>query len=228
MSCRSARLQLAGYLDGAISAHAHATVRAHLESCTACRNELEIYRQMSAYMARVERAAAPPDLAVKIRLRAARAEATPRLYRRAWTRAVLVFENILGPLAVPATGGILTAVMVFVFVVQSMLVGIPFGVIRDDLPTKLLEPARLESLAPFPIPAVTDGHGSEPLLLEATLNAQGQVVYYRILSGPDTPVVRRQVDQVLLFSRFRPELSFGRPTSGGRVMLSFSEIRVRG
>ena len=27
-----------------------------------------------------------------------------------------------------------------------------------------------------------------------------------------------QIDQVLLFSRFRPELSFGRPTGGGRVL----------
>jgi hypothetical protein len=33
---------------------------------------------------------------------------------------------------------------------------------------------------------------------------------------------------VLLFSRFRPMMSFGRPTSGGHVVLSFSEVRVKG
>jgi len=33
---------------------------------------------------------------------------------------------------------------------------------------------------------------------------------------------------MLLFSRFSPMLSFGRPTSGGHVILSFSAVHVRG
>jgi len=37
-----------------------------------------------------------------------------------------------------------------------------------------------------------------------------------------------QLDQMLLFSRFSPMLSFGRPTAGGHVVLSFSAVRVRG
>jgi len=36
------------------------------------------------------------------------------------------------------------------------------------------------------------------------------------------------LDQLLFFYRFRPMLSFGRPTSGGHVVLSFSAVRVRG
>jgi hypothetical protein len=65
-------------------------------------------------------------------------------------------------------------------------------------------------------------------LVEATINSEGEAVIYRILAGPDNPVVRRQLDQVLLFSRFRPQMSFGRFTSGGRVVLSFSDISVKG
>jgi hypothetical protein len=143
-----------------------------------------------------------------------------------------MFENILQPLAVPATGGILTALAVFVLVVQNLLVGVPLGgVVPNDLPLDLVQPAQLESLAPFPIPGVvaTEGHpDSGALLLEATLNSSGEVVFYRILSGPDDTAVQRQIDQVLLFSRFRPLLSFGRPMNGGRVLLGFSEVRVRG
>jgi hypothetical protein len=66
------------------------------------------------------------------------------------------------------------------------------------------------------------------LLLDATLNAQGEVLFYKILSGPNDAAVQRQIDQVLLFSRFRPQVSFGRPMDGGHVLLSFSEVRVRG
>ena len=51
---------------------------------------------------------------------------------------------------------------------------------------------------------------------------------YQIISGPNSAELRRQLDQMLLFSRFSPMLSFGRPTSGGHVVLSFSAVHVRG
>jgi len=149
-----------------------------------------------------------------------------------WSRAAVTFENILKPLAVPATGGILTALVAFVLIVQNILVGVPMGgIVPNDLPLNLVQPARLESLAPFPVPGVvaSSAHSeSGELLLEATLNASGEVVYYKILSGPNDQAVQHQLDQVMLFSRFRPQFSFGRPQAGGRVLVSFSEVRVRG
>jgi hypothetical protein len=51
---------------------------------------------------------------------------------------------------------------------------------------------------------------------------------YQIISGPTGLELRRQLDQMLLFSRFSPMLSFGRPTPGGHVVLSFSAVHVRG
>jgi hypothetical protein len=70
--------------------------------------------------------------------------------------------------------------------------------------------------------------GPHGLLVAAIVNKEGEAVDYEILSGPDTPAIRRQLDMVLLFSRFRPQMSFGRFTSGGRVVLSFSDISVKG
>ena len=64
--------------------------------------------------------------------------------------------------------------------------------------------------------------------METTINAQGEAVSYTIIAGPDTEIVRRQLDLVLLFSRFRPQMSFGRFTAGGHVVLSFSDISIRG
>lgn len=232
MNCREAARHLPGYLDGAASTRAHARLRVHLAECAGCRAELESYRLLMSQLAHVEPIAPPADLAVRIRLEAARTVSPAQRLQRLWERAQLKFENVLQPLAVPATGGILTALVVFVFVVQSILVGVPLGgVVANDLPLNLVQPARLESLAPFPVPGIEAGNGhtnSNPLLVEATLNAQGQVVTFRILSGPSGPEVERQLDQVLLFSRFRPRLSFGRPIDGGRVLLSFSEVQVRG
>jgi hypothetical protein len=108
--------------------------------------------------------------------------------------------------------------------------GVPLGAVTNDAPTNLLQPARLESLAPFPITGLEEsGHsGPHALLVEATVNAQGEAVSYQILAGPENDKIRRQLNLVLLFSRFRPQMSFGRFTSGGHVVLSFSDISIRG
>jgi hypothetical protein len=232
MNCYEAQRLLPGYLDGAIHARQHVWLRGHLESCEQCRQELERYRLLATRLANVEHVAAPADLAVRIRVQASQ-EPTPWVgVARLWSRALLVSQNILEPLAIPAAGGVLTALAVFVLVVQSTLVGVPLrGVVPNDQPLNLVQPARLESLAPFPLPGFVDASGrptSGGLLLDATLNAQGEVLFYKILSGPNDATVQRQIDQLLLFSRFRPQLNFGRPMDGGHVLMSFSEVRVRG
>ena len=237
MDCERIRRLLPGYLDGALPAgiwsDAHETVGQHLEGCPACREELLAYQSLSSVMSRVQRPTPPADLALRIRVAAAQ-----RLSDRPWlhyalrtrTRAELILKNILEPLAIPATGGFTVAFLVFSLVCQLLGLGVPLSAVTNDSPTNLLLPARLEALAPFPITGLEEsGHaGPHALLVEATVNAQGEAVSYRIISGPDTDTVRRQLDMVLLFSRFRPQMSFGRYTAGGRVVLSFSDISIRG
>jgi hypothetical protein len=232
MNCNQAQRRLPGYLDGAIPSRDHAHVREHISACDSCRNLLESYRRIVVALAHVEPVRPPADLAARIRVGAAKTESPWQLVRRIWARAAMVFEDVLSPLAVPATGGVVTALVVFALLVQNILVGVPMGgVVANDLPLNLVQPARLESLAPFPVPVViaTDGRpGSGLLLVEATLNAQGRVVSYKILSGPSDDESQHQLDQLLLFSRFRPQTNFGLPKDGGRVVLNFSAVRVRG
>lgn len=232
MNCRQAQRRLPGYLDGAIRTRDRVLLRGHLDSCHECQEQLARYRLLSAHLSSLKPVEPPPGLVEQIRSQASQVRSPWASINRLWVRALLVSQNILEPLAVPATGGVLTAVAVFMLVVQSMLVGMPLGRVEaDDLPLNLVQPAQLERLAPFPVPGIgrTDEQAdSSPLLIEATLNAQGQVLFYKILSGPNDAATQRQIDQVLLFSLFRPQLGFGRPMGGGRVLLSFSEVRVRG
>ena len=232
MNCSQAQQRLPGYLDGAIRAAEHLRLRQHLASCEDCRRQLDGYRRMASHLAKIESVPAPADLALRIRLRASREESFWAGAIRWWSGAMIVSRNILQPLAVPATGGVLTALAVFVLLVHGMLTGVPMGgTVPNDLPLNLVQPAQLESLAPFPLPSLVEADGqssSSPLLVEATLNAEGEVVYYRILSGPNNRAVQHQIDELLLFSRFRPQLNFGRPMDGGRVLLSFSGVNVRG
>ncbi len=232
MNCKNAQHNLPGYLDGAISSREYAQVREHVNSCAACRSLLEGYRRLVVALAHVEPVQPPAELATRIRVSAAQEYSPWQSVHRMWKRAGMVFENVLEPLAVPATGGFVTALVVFALLVQNILVGVPMGgVVANDLPLNLVQPARLESLAPFPVPVVIatdDRPGSGLLLVEATLNAQGKVVSYKILSGPSDDAAQHQLDQLLLFSRFRPQTNFGLPRDGGRVVLNFSSVRVRG
>ena len=154
MNCREVERRLAGYLDGAINSREHARVREHLDSCGNCREQLEGYRRLSVCLANVEAAAPPAHLVARIRVDASQARSFAPYLRRTWARTAMIFENLLQPVAIPATGGVLTALVVFVLVVQNILVGVPLGgvAVPGDLPLNLVQPARLESLAPFPAP----------------------------------------------------------------------------
>jgi anti-sigma factor RsiW len=232
MNCRDAQHGLPGYLDDSISASERAGLREHLQRCADCRQELKSYSSLAAHLAHVDPIRPPANLALSIQVQASRRRMPWASLTRAWNRVLLISQNILEPLAVPATGGVLTAVGVFLLVVQSILGGMPAGgVYTNDLPLNFVQPAQLESLAPFPVPGIGGTNGratSGALLLEATLDAQGEVVFYKILSGPNDVEIQHQIDQVLLFSRFRPQLGFGRPMGGGHVLLNFNEVHVRG
>lgn len=232
MNCSEAQQRIPGYFDGAIGAADHVRLCQHLRSCGNCREELEQYRLLTAQLASLEAVPVPGDLAVRIRINALEYPSRWSSVSRLWSRAVLGFHNIFEPLAVPATGGILTALVVFALVVESLVMGIPMGrPVPNDPPLNLVQPAELEQLAPFPVSTImdaTDRGNAGGLMVEATVNANGEVLSYKVLSGPHSTAVLQQIDEILLFSRFRPELSFGRPTSGGHVFLSFDQVRVRG
>jgi hypothetical protein len=238
MTCATVRPKLAGYIDGAVTSASRAServrVRAHLETCVSCREELERFRKLAVLLSRVPRSLPPADLAVRIRVAAAQSAPTqdlPSRLRRMRDRAEILLENVFRPLTVPATGGFVSAILVFVVVLQLMMPGITVRAVQNDVPINILQPAELISLSDFP--QSWEQHDAElalphGLLLDVTVDAHGQMVGYQILSGPRTMDLQRQLDQMLLFSRFRPMLSFGRPTAGGHVILSFSAVHIRG
>jgi len=240
MMCNTVRTKLAGYLDDAVTGSAlveeRIHIREHLEACAYCREELQRYRKLSVLLSRVPRNLPPADLAVRIRVAAAQALPTQDFRsraRRIRDRAELLLDNVFRPLTVPATGGFFSAILVFVIVLQLIVPGITVRAVPNDVPLNILRPAELITLSDYPSSWAPEQHDVElslphGLLIDVTVDKNGQMVGYQIISGPHSVDLRHQLDQMLLFSRFRPMMSFGRPTSGGHVILSFSAVRVRG
>src|SRR6266849_1687698 len=155
-----------------------------------------------------------------------------RRYRRTCRRQILL-DNVFRPMTVPATGGFFSAILVFVLVLQLIAPGITVQAVPNDVPLNILRPAELITLSEYPASWAPEQHDVElslphGLLVDVTVDQHGQMAGYQILAGPRSVDLRRQLDQMLLFSKFRPMMSFGRPTSGGHVILSFSAVRVRG
>jgi hypothetical protein len=240
MKCNTVRTKLAGYLDDAITGTTSATERVqvgeHLNGCSVCRAELERFRKLSVLLSRMPKNVPPADLAIRIKVAAAQAQ-----HSRNWSsrlrkmrdRAEILLDNVFRPLTVPATGGIFSAIVVFALVLQLMVPGITVRAVSNDVPLDILRPAELLTLSDYPQAWAPEQHELELSLPQGvqvyvTVDARGQMVDYEILSGPASPALRHQLDEILLFSRFRPMMSFGRPTAGGHVILSFSAVRVRG
>jgi hypothetical protein len=241
MKCKIVQSNLAGYLDDAVSGAAcvsqRVQMRGHLEACADCRSELERFRKLAVLLSRVPKNVPPPDLAVRIKVAAAQMEPLQswrgRL-RQMRVHAEVVLDNVARPLTLPATGGFFSAILVFALVFQMIAPGLTVRAVEPDTTTiNLMRPAELLTLADYPetwAPESSDDDASMPhgLLVDVSVNAKGQFDGYEILSGPATRQTRHQLDQILMFSSFRPMLSFGRPTNGGHVILSFSAVRVRG
>jgi len=240
MTCSKVTALLAGYLDDAVASAAAPEERReiglHLDGCQHCREELQKYRKLSVLLSRMPVAMPPADLALRIKIAAAK-EQENRDWRRRWQRvkdrAEILLDNVFRPITVPATGGLFSAFIIFVFVLHMILPGIIVQADPNDIPLGLLRPAELIALPDYPETMLAeiqhpDVDLQHDLLVDVTVDAQGQMMNYDIISGTDSPELRHQLDQMLIFSRFRPMLSFGRPTAGGHVVLSFSAVHVRG
>src|SRR6202022_4759760 len=109
-----------------------------------------------------------------------------------------------------ATGGFVSAILVFVLVFQILVPGIPVRAVENDVPINLMRPAELFSLSEYP-PSWAPEHDVElalphGLLLDVTVDAQGGMTGYQIFSGPhstDTPPHR---SHFLRYPLFTPSL----------------------
>jgi hypothetical protein len=70
------------------------------------------------------------------------------------------------------------------------------------------------------------GARDNPVVVEVYIDGGGRVYDYRIVSGPNDPSTRSQLENLLLFSVFEPAKFFGQPVRGLAV-LSFTGVSVR-
>ncbi|HZP24844.1 MAG TPA: zf-HC2 domain-containing protein [Terriglobales bacterium] len=222
MNCSAAKKLMSSYLDGCVTRSQLAQMNEHVRACAGCGGHFAALQQTQSIVGSLGRKSPPPDLALRLRVALSQEIANSR--RSRWERLVLRWDNAFNAIMVPATGGLVTTLIIFGMLISFLYYPAQVRA-SNDVPTVLYTPAQLQS-TPFELTmGVTS---AESLVVEAYVGPDGRVQDYRILSAPEeAQAVLPQLKNMLIFTTFQPATAFGQPTSG-RVILTFSKVQVKG
>ncbi|MFB3778200.1 MAG: zf-HC2 domain-containing protein [Bryobacteraceae bacterium] len=231
MDCRTVRRSLAGICDQATSPDERRRIRTHLAGCPSCASLSQQYLRGRAALRGLPALRPPAHLIASLRILASREIARREFgagMEGAWNRWLLRVklwaDAMMRPLALPLAGGLASAVILFALVVPNFFA--PHRTTHNaDVPTMLSTEPIFVGMGPF-------GFGGDEVVVELTVDRQGRFVEYSIPSGQawvKDPEARRSVENALLFTRFSPGTTFGKPASSRvRITLRRSYVDVRG
>jgi hypothetical protein len=223
IQCTEAKGLLSPFLDGVVTGAQMQAVQTHLDGCTACMREFKLLRQTQQLLMSVARVKEPADLGLKLRLAISREAAEARRPRYEGLR--LRMENALNMFMVPATAGLVCALLIFGLVTAILAMPGQLQANNEDVPLVLNTGPELQQSA---LGTTLNSMNTDSLVIEAYVDRNGRVQDYKILSDPgESQQLLPQVKRMLIFTTFRPAMSMGRPISS-RAVLSFSRISVRG
>lgn len=224
MNCGLAKTLISPYLDGAVTGAEMQALSQHMQECVACTQRYLALSQMQQLLAQTGRRKPPADLALKLRVAVSREIARSR--RPILEGVILRLRNALSAFMVPATAGLVSAVLIFGVLIGTLVQ--PLQADNSDVPLMMSTAPQLAQAALEPLESIHD----DSLVIEAYVGSDGRVQDYRIISDPAdpskvAPQVKTMMLDMMVFARFRPATSMGRPTAG-RAVLAFSRISVRG
>jgi len=223
MSCGEVKELFSPYLDGQVSGVEMHAVNRHIKECARCAREYAALQRAQQLLGGLGRKKAPADLALKLRVAISREAARTR--RSRFEGFLVRLENALNAFMVPATAGLVSAVLIFGVLLGFFALPGQLQASSGDVPLMLYTAPQLEQSV---FGTSLSSIGDDSVVIEAYVDANGRVQDYRILSEPDNAkAVLPEVKKILIFTTFRPALSMGRPTAG-RAVISFSKISVKG
>jgi hypothetical protein len=232
--CASIQSSFSEYLDGAISGRRMQEISQHIEGstdaggvrhegCVACASELAAWRIAQNALVALGPAKAPADLPLKLRI--AISHELAHRDSRVFDRLSLAWNNIVRPRLVQVSAGIAGSMVLGSMVLLLGVVAAPQPVLANDEPLGAMTAPHFRYFTYSPGDTVTPR--DTPIVVEAQVNARGQVYDYTIVSGSGDAAVRARVEGQLLSSVFEPASAFGVPVRG-HVVITFAGISVHG
>ena len=224
--CEAMQSRFSEYLDGRLNGREMQQIAAHLDECRECNEEWESLRQVQQALGAMGPVPEPKDLLLRIRVAVSQERArSKQSILSTWN---LAWKNTVGPFLLQASAGFASAVLLLgtVIVLVTMFTQPEAVQATTDEPLGSPTAPRLVSLSSG-VSNTDIGTLAGPVVVEAYVNDEGEVYDFRIVSGPDDPATRVQVENLLLFSFFEPARFFGQPVRGLAV-ISFTGVSVKG
>lgn len=185
--------------------------------------------QLSGVLRSLPARVPPAGLTDRLRVVASHERQTQALtfgqrWSQRWERIHLEIDNMMRPLALPFAGGLFSAVALFAMCV------VPTYPLRAnggfDVPITLVTEPGVKATIPIGVPSINEA------IVDVTIDGEGRMIDYVVVSGAAVladSVLRRRLENTLLFTEFVPATSFGRPVTGKvRLSVGLSRIDVKG
>jgi len=212
-NCIEIRNHFSDYADGLCKREVLRSIRFHLAHCQSCQKELELQGSIREDLRSLPANHVPPEVSLRMRVMVSQ-----HLHRNLLGHVAMFLENAIKPLMLPASAGVLTAIICFGLIMGSQV--IPANMAGDG--QEIATPPRVRALAPINL--LTD---EQAVVVVTHVDAEGRVSYYQVLSGQQSPVLMQRLNQMMNSSYFKPATIYGKPTDG-QVILSLRRITVRG
>jgi hypothetical protein len=225
MSCENGLEQISAFLDRELPDAERENVWKHIQACRKCAEEWESLQMTRRSLQALAAARVPASVAMRVRVTASH-ELQRRLVRasissflqHSFARVRLVADNMFQPVALPFTGGALSAMVLFGLIVPTLM-SFPHGAPDSALSTNPDGTVVIMGSTGEYVPALTNGlpqivrasslSPDDANVVELTIDERGRVSNWFIARGQLTP----DLTSIIIFSQFTPATVLGLPTS---------------
>jgi hypothetical protein len=225
LNCKAVRGSLWDYAAGTLgTVDEHENLATHLHECRECDLHRAEVRSLRTGLKGLPPKGVSPLLATRLKVVASRERSRFMLRRNLAarmaelrSRARLIFDNILRPIAVPAAGGILASFLCFGVIVDTLHVHPEW---QNDIPVGLFTKVMIDDVSPFSV-------NGKDVIVQLTIEPNGTVSDFEVPQGNASPDELREIGNLVLYSSFIPATEFGQRVTG-KILVNIHHINIRG
>jgi putative zinc finger protein len=223
MTCFSAKRQSTVYVDGRLRDGERSRITAHLRKCDRCASHFEEIASLRSAARELPEAIAPAHLTNILRVMASRErqvleQSQGSRLRAFWSRWKFRMDDMIRPLTIPATGGLLSSFILFGAL--AFTIGTATRSVSYEVPVVYADDSDA-NLVPLQF-------GSDAVVLTITTDSNGRIRDYAVRDGSDsfTGDTTRLHSNNIVLPQFPSVLALAHPISGD-IQISFTPLELR-
>jgi hypothetical protein len=223
LTCYSAKRHFTEMLDGQLRGSVRVRVAAHLRCCDDCSSQYEHLSAVKTKLGTLAQPEAPPDLKARLQVTASHERALvlrdggSRL-RKMWRLWKLRIDEFMRPLALPATGGLLSTMVMFGTLVVTISTTTQ-AVVTYEVPV----PYYTNRIDAIPLPVQL---GQESVTLTMNMDGAGRMKGYEVADGTKASFAGDPSHASVSIPALSRLLGVAEPISGN-IQISFQPLAYR-